>query len=209
MGTQDRAEGAGVVSWPEPVVNILGERVALGPLVREHLPLHVRWMNDFSVTRTIATPRPWTLEAMTAWFERAAVSDGPHWFTIFERATSRPIGRTDLFEIDWRHGTAVWGLVIGERDAHGRGFGTETARLMLDYAFTALGLHSVRLDVDEFNRAGRRAYEKAGFREFGRRRQATWMGGRFWDLVYMECLAHEFASPVLGRVFVPDDPRAS
>lgn len=26
----------------EPIINILGERVALGPLVREHLPLLVR-----------------------------------------------------------------------------------------------------------------------------------------------------------------------
>ena len=49
---------------------------------------------------------------------------------------------------------------------------------MLDYAFTALGLHSVMLIVDEFNLAGRRAYEKAGFREFGRRRQCHWIGGR-------------------------------
>jgi hypothetical protein len=33
------------------------------------------------------------------------------------------------------------------------------------------------------------------------------MGGRLWDEVYMDCLASEFASPVLGRVFVPDEPR--
>jgi len=32
------------------------------------------------------------------------------------------------------------------------------------------------------------------------------MGGRWWDEVYMDCLATEFASPVLGRVFVPDLP---
>ena len=33
------------------------------------------------------------------------------------------------------------------------------------------------------------------------------MNGRYWDMVYMDCLAAEFASPVLGRVFVPDQPR--
>jgi diamine N-acetyltransferase len=212
-------------AWPEPVLNVVGEKVALGPLVREHLPLHVRWLNDFHVIRAFDTPRPRTLESLEAWFERAAVSDDALWFTIYERValpsrplsgqasgqalpasgqTWRPIGRTDLFEIDRRHGTATWGLVIGERDVHGKGYGTETARLMLDYAFTALGLHNVRLDVDEFNLAGRRAYEKAGFREIGRRRDATWMGGRYWDLIYMDCLASEFASPVMGRVFRPD-----
>ncbi len=72
---------------------------------------------------------------------------------------------------------------------------------MLDYAFTALGLHSVMLVVFEWNEAGIRAYEKAGFHEFGRRRQCRWMGGRFWDEVQMDCLATEFESPVLRGVF--------
>ncbi len=71
----------------------------------------------------------------------------------------------------------------------------------------ALGLHSVMLTVAEFNLAGHRAYEKAGFREFGRRRQCRWLGGRLWDDVSMDCIAAEFTSPVLGRVFAPDEPR--
>ncbi len=78
---------------------------------------------------------------------------------------------------------------------------------MLDYAFTAIGLHNVMLTCYEFNLAGRRAYEKAGFHEFGRRRQSHWMGGRWWNEIYMDCVTAEFASPVLGRVFVPDEPR--
>lgn len=77
---------------------------------------------------------------------------------------------------------------------------------MLDYAFTALGLHSVMLTAYEYNLVGWRAHEKAGFREFGRRRQSHWMGGRYWDEIYMDCLATEVASPVLDRVFVPDTP---
>ncbi len=78
---------------------------------------------------------------------------------------------------------------------------------MLDFAFPVLGLHNVTLTVYEFNLAGRRAYEKAGFREVGRRRQCHWMGGRFWDEFFMDCLATEFTSPVLGRIFVADTPR--
>jgi RimJ/RimL family protein N-acetyltransferase len=48
------------------------------------------------------------------------------------------------------------------------------------------------LTVAEYNLAGQRAYHKAGFREFGRRRQCRWMGGHLWDDVYMDCLAPEF-----------------
>ena len=33
------------------------------------------------------------------------------------------------------------------------------------------------------------------------------MGGKQWDTVLMEALADDFASPVLGRILVPDPPR--
>jgi RimJ/RimL family protein N-acetyltransferase len=78
---------------------------------------------------------------------------------------------------------------------------------MLDYAFTALGLHSVMLTTDSYNLAGQAAYRKAGLKEFGRRRECALLNGTLHDWVYMDCLASEFASPVLGAVFAPDTPR--
>ena len=148
-----------------------------------------------------------TLEEETAWYEGPATADCETGFTIYERATWRPIGNTGLHGIDFRNRTATFGILIGEADCRGKGYGTETTRLMLDYAFTALGLQSVMLTCFEFNLAGQRAYAKAGFKEFGRRRRCRWMGGRLWDEVYMDCLAEEFESPMLGGVFVPDEPR--
>ena len=107
----------------------------------------------------------------------------------------RPIGVALLRDVDARHRTAEFVIFIGEQAARGKGCGTETARLILDYAFTALGLHNVMLTVYAYNPAAIRAYEKAGFRECGRRRASVWMGGRLWDTLLMECLAPAFASP--------------
>lgn len=127
-------------------------------------------------------------------------------FVIYDRATGRPIGTTYLDGIDLRNRTAEYGIAICEAEYRGRGYGTETTRLMLDYAFTVQALHTVMLVVYEFNCAGQRAYEKAGFRAFGWRRACHWMGGRWWDMIYMECLASEFRSPILQRLFYPDAP---
>lgn len=191
-----------------PIVNIVGERVALGPLRRDLLPLYQRWINDFSTLRTVGMPpRPLTAEQEQGWYERQSTAEGEAAFTIYERATGRPIGTTSLHGIDYRNRSATFGIMIGEVDARGQGYGTETTRLMLDYAFTALGLHSVMLTVAEYNLAGQAAYARAGFRVFGRQRQCRLMGGRLWDTIYMDCLATEFESPVLARVFAPDAPR--
>jgi diamine N-acetyltransferase len=201
------AGGATMTTWERPTVSIEGEAVALGPLRRELIPLYARWQGDFFVQRTYRTPGPVTLDEAAARYERRAAGDGNFWFTIYERASWRPIGTTELSEIDWRGRTASYGILIGEAEGRGKGYGTETTRLMLDYAFTALGLHSVMLTTDEFNLAGRRAYRAAGFKEFGRRRQCSYLNGKLYDVVYMDCLASEFTSPVLAKVFVPDLPR--
>ena len=69
----------------QPVINIVGDKVALGPHRRELLPFYLKWINDFEVTRTLgAAIRPMTLEAEEVWYERA--SRGEVGFTIYERS---------------------------------------------------------------------------------------------------------------------------
>ncbi len=198
----------------QPILTIVGERVALGPLRRDLLPDYVRWVNDLSAARNaapIAGPVPY--ESELAWFERASVTRDAAHFTIYVRALRAtgalvydpptaeadapapmwlPLGRASLNRIDRHNRTAEYAIVIGEQDARGRGYGTEVTRQILDYAF---------------NPAGVAAYRKVGFREFGVRREAHWMGGRFWDTIYMECLASEFTSPYLAPIFAPAAPR--
>ena len=128
------------------------------------------------------------LERTTSWYERNAISDDTHWFTIYEIATSQPVGMTWLSDIDDYNGTAYFAISIGEPSARGKGYGTETTRLMLDYAFIRLGLHNVALNVFENNPAGIRAYQKAGFKEFARVREAYVSGGRRWDDIWMEAV---------------------
>ena len=188
----------------QPIINFAGEKVALGPYRRDLLPLYQRWMNDFEVTRSLAVGwRPLTWEAEEAWYEGASKNEREVGFTIYERATGRPIGNTGLHNVDHFHRTAGFGIVIGEKDCWGKGYGTEATTLVLDYAFTALGLHSVMLSVYGFNERGIRAYTRAGFRLIGRWREAHRQGGRAHDVVLMDCLASEFQSPVLHRLLAP------
>ncbi|HEV2107367.1 MAG TPA: GNAT family protein [Thermomicrobiales bacterium] len=191
----------------QPVLNIVGERVALGPLRRDLLPLYLRWINDLAAAHWLGLePRPMTVEARTAWYDRAATGEDLV-FTIYAREEWRPIGTCALKSVDHRHGTAGIGVHIGDVEDRGKGYGTEAVRLLLDVAFTALGLHNVMLSVDASNLAGVRAYTRAGFNEIGRRRQAIRGAAGRSDEIYMDCLTSEFVSPVLGRVFASDGPR--
>jgi diamine N-acetyltransferase len=185
----------------QPVLNLVGDKVALGPVTRDVLPLWLRWENDFELTRLDGGKMPvMTLDRLEALFDEGLKSpgDGSVRFLVYERASLRPIGTTNLDSIDRHHRKAEFGISIGERDCWGRGYGTEATRLTLDYAFTVLGLYSVVLYTAAYNERAVRAFARAGFREVGRRRQALRLGDRFHDEVVMDCLAAEFDSPLLA-----------
>jgi RimJ/RimL family protein N-acetyltransferase len=188
------------VTSNQPIVNIVGERVALGPTRRDVMvPLLQRWFNDFEVMRNwVELPNPRTDDSIGGLYDRVIVGERAASFTLYELASWQPVGITGLIYISHLDRTAECWIMIGEPEA---------TRLVLDYAFTALGLRNVMLEVWEFNLVGVRAYERAGFREIGLRRRSKFMGGRMWDRVLMDAIPEEFESPVLGRVLIPDRPR--
>src|SRR5689334_7579632 len=89
----------------QPIVNIVGELVALGPMRRELIPLYQRWINDFGTVRNLGIPpTPVTLDSETSWYDGLQrASDREISFTIYERATWRPIGNTTLHAVDYRN----------------------------------------------------------------------------------------------------------
>lgn len=176
-----------------------GQLVALGALDLELIPTYFQWWNSAEAMHTGLITSPATLEQCASELRRMAESRDIHLFTVYELSTRRPIGAAWLFAVDQRNRRCELGVLIGERECRCKGYGTEAARLALDYAFNILGLNSVMMTVPEFNLAGLRLGHKAGFREFGRRRRCVQNQGTLWDLVYMECLADEFESPVLNN----------
>lgn len=192
----------------EPLINLRGERVALGPVDAEaHAATLARWYSDFGTLRTLgALPGPWTRERIAGLFAADGLLGAPSnaAFAVYAVGSWELVGIAGLLQVDHVNRGAELFLVIGEERHRGKGYGTEATRLVLDHAFLALGLSNVILRVVATNRAGIRAYEKAGFRRIGVRRKCKLVGGRLWDSVYMEALAEEFVSPVLGAVLLPD-----
>ena len=187
----------------KPIYTVEGEKVALGPLRRDLVTTYQRWMNDPATVRTLGR----ALTPITEWQQEKWLSERtPEQpiFTIFERATGRAIGNGGLHEVDLRTRVGTLGIVIGEADARGRGYGTEAVRLILDYGFTVLQLHNIQLLTYAFNLAGQRCYEKAGFKLIGRRREARLFAGKRWDDLIYDILATGFTSPVLAKFYKPD-----
>ena len=179
-------------SWsPERLV---GERVVLRRHAPANLASFLRWYSDPEVARlTLYQEGPMRPDEIERFF--AAHVIGPDSFTmaIHIRSTDRLIGSCAFSQLDGDNGSALYHITIGEKDAWGLGYGTEATDLMLEHAFTRLGLHRVSLSVFAFNERAIRSYQKAGFVIEGRAREAIWRGGRFWDEISMSILDQEWA----------------
>mgnify|MGYP000557155954 CR=1 FL=1 len=146
-----------------PVITIEGERVALGPIRKDLIPVFGRWFNDFATTRALGDIFPPLTETrLDAWYDMEVTTSDLIPFAVYERATLTPIGTTALIGLDWRNRTAEFGIIIGEPTARGKGYGTEITRLVRDYAFDTLGLHRLEADADPRNAASIRALERVG-----------------------------------------------
>jgi RimJ/RimL family protein N-acetyltransferase len=109
------------------------------------------------------------------------------------------IGFTTFSSLDGDNGSVMFHITIGERDAWGRGLGTEATELMVAHAFERLGLHRVGLTVFSYNLRAINAYEKAGFTIEGRLRDAIMREGLYYDEVQMGILAGEWLERRYGR----------
>jgi RimJ/RimL family protein N-acetyltransferase len=180
---------------------LTGEKCYLSPLSPDDAELWAGWLNDLEIALPLGDEAyaPFTAEDQARAIEHM-IANREHVFTIVERDTDRPIGRCLLFGINKTDRSAELGIFIGEKDCWGKGYGTEATKLLLDYAFNLLNLHSVMLGVFSFNEQAAGMYRNLGFKEIGRRRQARIVGPDAYDVILMDMLADEFESPVVRKL---------
>jgi len=88
-------------------------------------------------------------------------------YAVHESIGDRLIGTTALTDIPPNGTSALFRIVIGEKECWGRGYGTETTRLVVAEAFEHHGLSQVRLEVFRHNPRAIAAYQRVGFQQTG------------------------------------------
>jgi RimJ/RimL family protein N-acetyltransferase len=104
-----------------PILNVVGEKVALGPLRRDLIPTYTAGSTTSRrCARSRAPPLPRTEEHEVK-LVRGRRRRRRSRFHIYDRAGERPIGTCDLRDVDVANRVATMGLLIGEPSARGGG----------------------------------------------------------------------------------------
>ena len=172
---------------------IVGERIYLSPYSVDDVEIYTKWaewMNDRDVADGFGG---FDLNVSLARAKKTIEELYGYRFAIVLKDDDTLIGQISIHDINHLHRNAFIGLVIGEEKYRSKGYGSEAVRLVLDYGFNTLNLHSIMLSVHEDNYAALSCYKKVGFKEAGRRREWVFKNGQYIDKIYMDILAREFS----------------
>jgi len=171
---------------------LVGERVYLRPIEPEDLPFIRQWANDPDVRRLTGEALPMSKAGADEFLERVRQDKERVWFVVVLKENDRVIGEAGLLRMfhPWRN--TDLSIIIGDKGAWGKGYGTEAILLLLDYAFGYLGFHRVSVGVVGFNERALRFYEKVGFKREGLQRDGYYYDHVFHDFVMMSILEDEF-----------------
>lgn len=177
----------------------VGKRLYLRALEETDVARVTLWMNDRDTTMFLLTGRfPLTVAAERQWITSNSGTEHDMVFAICRIEDDQHIGNCGLHAISWVDRCCVLGIVIGDPIDRGRGYATETIRLLLHYAFVDLNLMRVELSYMAGNERAGSVYKKLGFVEEGRLRQKRYRDGKPTDEVIMSVLRSEWSSADAG-----------
>lgn len=178
-----------------------GDGVRLRPALETDLERVVEWCTDERTQLWLGTmPWPYTDADARAWMEsgreKQATGSGTGWM-IADAETDVALGSIGIFDL--RAGVDCEVGYVTHPDARGRGVTTTATRVVLGYAFGALGLRRVQAHAALDNAASRHVLEAAGLRESGLARLGTTTRSGPTDAAVYDVMLDEWVASELAR----------
>ena len=176
-----------------------GRKVKLAPIERKHIDLFLKWFNDPEVTQYLTMYKPMTRHMEEEWYDALKHKEDAVYFSIQiinEEEFDKVIGNCAIHNIDCRNRAASCGITIGDKNYQNKGYGTEAMELLVEYGFHILNLNRIELSVYDFNTRAFKTYQKVGFVEEGRKRQARYHNGKYQDEIMMAIVKEDWENKV-------------
>jgi RimJ/RimL family protein N-acetyltransferase len=152
-----------------------------------------QWFNEPDTTRFQNKGYlPNTPQLQKTYFDKIQNSKEDVVLAMIDDASNRHVGNVGLHSIDWIHRSAVLGIVIGEQEYLGRGWGRQAWAAITRYAFEVINLRKVCATVFEGNDRSLKCALAAGYVVEGTQRKQMYKNGRYVDLVWLGITREEW-----------------
>lgn len=179
--------------------------VTLRPLELDDIDLIYQWETNIGLDILSGWSPKRSLAAFRQKFEKRITEPADDRYTFGIEVEGHLIGWVELVMIDRFERRAFISILIGEKQLWGRGIGSTSLRLLLDYAFTVHAMEKICAEVYGFNTRSQRLMEHVGFQREGILRQHEFHNGSRQDMHFFGILKPEFYQRYQTIFSVPDE----
>ena len=154
---------------------------------------YISWLNDTRINRFLELRfEKHTLSTTLKHIKSVSSQESIAMFSMYALPQKIHIGNIKLGDIRPQHGTAEIGILIGDSNYLGRGYGTESIGLVSHLAFNKLGLRRLMAGCYENNLGSIKAFEKNGFVREGLLRSHAYYNGTYVNVIRLGLLKSEW-----------------
>jgi RimJ/RimL family protein N-acetyltransferase len=186
-------ESVVTTDWRTGLPVLTGSRVTLRELRVSDAASLFAMLTTEEVTRFISPP-PTTIEGFErfiTWANRERAAGTYACFAVVPHGMDTAIGLFQVRQLEPGWGTAEWGFAIGSA-FWGTGVFSDGARLVLDFAFDAIGVHRLEARAAVQNGRGNAALRKLGAVQEGVLRRSFLRNGQYHDQALWAILDEDY-----------------
>lgn len=167
--------------------------IKLRELEKRDMQIINAWRNDSDLIAYLGAPFRFINPVVDEkWFEAYMSNRNTQVRCVIVNDNDDVLGLVSLVNIDNLKQSAVFNIMIGDKDNRGKGVGKFATKEMLKHAFLNLNLNRIELAVLTDNQRAIKLYEKIGFVKEGIKRQSNYKNGKFVDMYMYSILKEEF-----------------
>jgi len=174
-------------------MNITGNKITLRAIEERDLKqLHI-WANDLKIWHMLGGWHfPSSMDYMQDYF-KSLKRDTLNQRFVIEAPELGIIGTSNLINIDWKNKNAFHGMMIGDKDIRGKGYGVDTIMTIMRYAFEELGLERLDGSMIEYNQISLNIYcKKLCWKQEGLQRNWYFRNGKFWNKIIVGVTSSDY-----------------
>lgn len=172
-----------------------GKKIQLRPLQAGDKERSKIWRNDPEIRDMSLSYRfPVTESMEDNWYRRALTGDDSTkvYFAIENLSDNRHIGFIHLYNVDYIAGHSYFGVMIGDKNEHGKGKAVDAMHILFQFAFRHLNMRKINLEVADFNKKAISLYKDFGFTIEGILRKQLYIDGAYHDKYCMGIFREEY-----------------
>lgn len=172
-----------------------GSKVILRGYKVEDAEFAYKYINDFECKNflSVDAPFPISLKDEREWVSNRRSNGGLAFdFAIEDIKTGKFIGGCSTQNVDIKNRNCMIGIMIGDKDYWGKGYGDDALRIFIKFIFEELNMNKISLGVFSFNERAIKCYKKLGFIEEGCFKEQIFKSGKYFDEIRMAILAKDY-----------------